>query len=162
AWCQRGEDSRGAGVRQRASASPDAGAQLYFLASHRSEPTRSVTRRWPRLRSVGFVRGKAMVHGKRVVITGASRGIGRSLALAFGGAGATVGVSAGAGGDLEAVAAEIAAGGGRAVAVPCDVTDPVQVAGLRERVTAEVGGVDILVNNAGAAGSHKFLDHPDE
>src|SRR5215218_6910988 len=103
-----------------------------------------------------------MVQGKRVVITGASRGIGRSLALAFSGAGAAVVVSARASDDLTAVAAEIVAGGGRALALPCDVTDPAQVAGLRERVIAEVGGVDILVNNAGAAGSHKFLDHPDD
>jgi NAD(P)-dependent dehydrogenase (short-subunit alcohol dehydrogenase family) len=103
-----------------------------------------------------------MVQGKRVVVTGASRGIGRALALAFGGAEATVVVSARASDDLTAVAAEIAASGGRAVVVPCDVTDPEQVGRLRERVVAEVGGVDILVNNAGAAGSHKFIDHPDE
>jgi NAD(P)-dependent dehydrogenase (short-subunit alcohol dehydrogenase family) len=103
-----------------------------------------------------------MVEGKRVVITGASRGIGRALALAFAGAGATVVVSARASADLTAVATEIGVAGDGAIAIPCDVTDPAQVERLRERVVAEIGGVDILVNNAGAAGSHKFIGHPDD
>ena len=103
-----------------------------------------------------------MLHGKRAVITGASRGIGRSLALAFAGAGATVVAVARESPDLTGVAEAITAAGGRAVAFPCDVTDSAQVERLRERVLAELGGVDILVNNAGAAGSHKFVGHPDE
>lgn len=103
-----------------------------------------------------------MFHGKRVVITGASRGIGRALALAFAEAGATVVVVARQSPDLAAVAEAIAVAGGRAVAIPCDVTDSAQVEHLRERVQVELGGVDILVNNAGAAGSHKFVGHPDE
>ena len=103
-----------------------------------------------------------MLQAKRVVITGASRGIGRALALAFAEAGATVAAVARQSPDLTNVAEAIISAGGRAVALPCDVTDPAQVEQLRERVQAELGGVDILVNNAGAAGSHKFVGHPDE
>jgi NAD(P)-dependent dehydrogenase (short-subunit alcohol dehydrogenase family) len=103
-----------------------------------------------------------MLHGKRVVITGASRGIGRALAIAFADAGAIVAATARQSPDLTEVAEAITSAGGRIVAIPCDVTDSEQVEQLRERVQAEIGGVDILVNNAGAAGSHKFIGHPDE
>jgi NAD(P)-dependent dehydrogenase (short-subunit alcohol dehydrogenase family) len=63
--------------------------------------------------------------------------------------------------SLEAVAAEIAAAGGKAHPLTCDVTDPAQVAALATAASA-IGPVDILVNNAGMAGSHKFITHPDE
>jgi NAD(P)-dependent dehydrogenase (short-subunit alcohol dehydrogenase family) len=97
-------------------------------------------------------------------VTGASRGIGRAIALALAAAGADVAVSARTTADLEALAEEIRGMGRRAVAIQCDVTDPVQVnANLAGGVLGGgLGGIDILVNNAGASGSAKFLGHPDE
>jgi NAD(P)-dependent dehydrogenase (short-subunit alcohol dehydrogenase family) len=100
--------------------------------------------------------------GKRAVVTGASRGIGRAIALALAGEGANVAVSARGGAELEALASEIGSLGRRSAAIACDVTDPAQVETLARRALDALGSVDILVNNAGAAGSHKFLGHPDE
>lgn len=100
--------------------------------------------------------------GKRAVVTGAGRGIGRSIALALADAGADVAVSARTVNDIEALVAEIQAIGRQGVGVTCDVTDPVQVQHMMTMVTEGLGGIDILVNNAGNAGSHKFLNHPDE
>jgi NAD(P)-dependent dehydrogenase (short-subunit alcohol dehydrogenase family) len=99
---------------------------------------------------------------RRALVTGASRGIGRSIALALAAAGADVALSARSPTDLEQVAAEVRAYGRRALAVPCDITDPAQVERMAANVADEYGGVDILVNNAGAAASHKFIGHPDE
>jgi NAD(P)-dependent dehydrogenase (short-subunit alcohol dehydrogenase family) len=99
--------------------------------------------------------------GKRALVTGASRGIGRSIALAFAQAGADVAVTARTETDLEALAGEIRATGSRGLAIGCDVTDPEQVRQMAARVLEEMG-IDILVNNAGVAPSHKFATHPDE
>jgi NAD(P)-dependent dehydrogenase (short-subunit alcohol dehydrogenase family) len=102
------------------------------------------------------------LQGRRAVVTGAGRGIGRSIALALAQAGADVAVSARSTAEIEGVAEQLRAFGRRALAIPCDVTDAAQVAQLAEAAVAGLGGVDILVNNAGAATSHKFLGHPDE
>lgn len=99
---------------------------------------------------------------KRVIVTGAGRGIGREIALRFALAGASVVVSSRTLPELEAVVDEIEAAGGTAHAVTCDVTDPEEVSDLAAAVAEGPGGADVLVNNAGAAGSHKFLTHPDE
>lgn len=92
-----------------------------------------------------------------VVITGASRGAGRAVALAFGAAGATV-VAAGRStrgqttenlpGSIDETAEAIVRAGGRALAVRCDVTLAADVDALFERVDAELGGPDVLVSNA--------------
>ncbi len=87
--------------------------------------------------------------GKIAIVTGASRGIGRAVALAFAAAGADVAVAARSQADLEAVAGEIQALGRRAVAVPTDVTLRDDLQSLIDRTQHELGGVDILVNNAG-------------
>lgn len=104
----------------------------------------------------------ASLAGRCAVVTGASRGIGRSIALTFSGAGAGVAVVARSREGLEAAAAEIGVGGGRVVPVVCDVTDPRQVERMARDVLDTLGGLDILVNSAGEAGSHRVLGHPDE
>ncbi len=100
--------------------------------------------------------------GRRAVVTGAGRGIGRRIALALAQAGADVAVTARTQGEIEQLAAEIRAMGRQSLAVPCDVTDSEQVKHMASTLIDGLGGVDILVNNAGNAGSHKFLNHPDE
>ena len=105
---------------------------------------------------------KTTLVGKRAVVTGAGRGIGRSIALALAEAGAEVAVSARTANDIEALVAEIRTTGRQGVGVTCDVTVPEQVQQMMTAVTEGLGGIDILVNNAGNAGSHKFLNHPDE
>ena len=105
---------------------------------------------------------KLALAGRRAVVTGGSKGIGRSIALTLAGAGADVAVIARGLPELEAVAAEIQVLGRRSLPVSCDVADPEQVQRMATRVIEELGGVDILVNNAGLARSHKFLNHPDE
>lgn len=100
--------------------------------------------------------------GKRALITGASRGIGRSTALMLAQMGADVALTARGTAELEQVAAEVVALGRKAVVISCDVTDPTQVQQMVEAARAQLGGIDILVNNAGSAQSAKFLGHPDE
>jgi NAD(P)-dependent dehydrogenase (short-subunit alcohol dehydrogenase family) len=100
--------------------------------------------------------------GKRAIVTGAGRGIGRSIALALARAGSDVALTARTVEDLQPVAAEIEAMGRRSLVAPCDVTDPRQVEAMSEVVLAGFGGLEILVNNAGHAESHRFVGHPDE
>ena len=94
---------------------------------------------------------------KRVLITGASRGIGESLAHAFARAGAMVALVARTGDTLQVLAAEL--GGTAHVA---DLSDPTQVATLIQRVEDEAGAIDILVNNAGVESTAGFTDAPDD
>jgi NAD(P)-dependent dehydrogenase (short-subunit alcohol dehydrogenase family) len=100
--------------------------------------------------------------GKRAVVTGATRGIGRSIALALAEAGADIAVSARTSDELTELAAHIHQMGRRAHAAPCDVTDPEQVRAMAAFALDALGGIDILVNNAGNAGSAKFAGHPDD
>lgn len=99
--------------------------------------------------------------GRRTLVTGAGRGIGRSIALALAAAGADVAVTARTSSEIEQVAAEIQSLGCRSFAIPCDVTNPSQVEQMSALVTQSFGTIDILVNNAGSGKSHKFLNHPD-
>jgi NAD(P)-dependent dehydrogenase (short-subunit alcohol dehydrogenase family) len=103
-----------------------------------------------------------LLAGKRAVVTGAGRGIGRSIALALAQAGANVAVTARTHLEIEQLVAEIQAMGRQSLAVTCDVTNPEQVTHMATTLIEGLGSVDILVNNAGNAGSHKFLNHPDE
>ncbi len=82
------------------------------------------------------------------LVTGASRGIGRAIALKLAAQGATV-VAAGRGGNAAATAAAIAEQGGRAEAVDVDVTDSVALAQLPGAIVRDHGRLDVVVSNAG-------------
>jgi 3-oxoacyl-[acyl-carrier protein] reductase len=86
--------------------------------------------------------------GRIAIVTGASRGIGRAVALALAEAGATV-VAAARGANAEETARTITGRGGTAVALPLDVTDAGSVQALVDGALAQFGRIDILVNNAG-------------
>ncbi|MEK6575888.1 MAG: SDR family NAD(P)-dependent oxidoreductase [Chloroflexota bacterium] len=102
-----------------------------------------------------------MSEAKIAWVTGAGKGIGEAIALALGGAGIKVAVSARTQSDIEKVAASITNLGGAAIPVLCDVTQPASVADAVSRVRQSLGPISILVNNAGAADSHKFIGHDD-
>ena len=87
--------------------------------------------------------------GKTVVVTGAGKGIGRSIALVLAQAGADVTLAARTESDLADVAAEIRSLGRRALVVLTDVSDSAQVDGLVQTAIDEFGQIDVLVNNAG-------------
>ena len=98
--------------------------------------------------------------GLTALVTGASSGIGRALALRLAKEGARVALVARREAELEALAGEIRAQSGEALVLPCDVADSGQVAATTARALEEFGAVDILVNNAGYGGQHSFLDWP--
>ena len=87
--------------------------------------------------------------GTVALVTGASSGIGEATARALAAAGASVAISARRGDRLERLGAELAAGGGTALPLESDVTDPEQAVAAVERTVAELGRLDIVVNNAG-------------
>lgn len=92
------------------------------------------------------------------VVTGASRGLGRAIALELGRLGATVVVNYKRKADLaEAVCVEIRANGGNAIAVQADVTDPEQVHSLMNDTFRQFRRLDILINNAGVTRDNYFL-----
>lgn len=92
------------------------------------------------------------LEGQVAIVTGAGKGIGRACALTFARAGADVALAARTPADLDAVAADIAALGRRAIAVPCDVNDEAALDRLVMRTREELGRLTLLVNNAGGAG----------
>ena len=84
------------------------------------------------------------------LVTGASRGIGRGIALMLARQGATV-VAAARGGNAKAVSEEIMAAGGKAESLPLDVTSPAAIDEAVAGTLVRHGRIDILVNNAGIA-----------
>src|SRR2546426_395075 len=86
---------------------------------------------------------------KACVVTGASRGIGRAIALAFAGQGADVVLAARSRNDLEEVRRRIEAQGRRAVVQVTDVTDLDQLRAAAAASVAHLGKIDVWVNNAG-------------
>lgn len=91
----------------------------------------------------------APLEDRRCVITGASRGIGAAIARRFAEAGATVALIARTGRDLDAVARDIAAAGGRAVVALADITRSAEVERAAAAIRERLGPIDTLVNNAG-------------
>jgi short-subunit dehydrogenase len=87
--------------------------------------------------------------GATALMTGAAGGLGTHLARALAGRGVHVGLSGRNEGALEALRDELRARGVRAEAVPADLSDPRQAAGLVGRAEAAIGPLDLLVNNAG-------------
>jgi 3-oxoacyl-[acyl-carrier protein] reductase len=86
---------------------------------------------------------------KTAIVTGASRGIGKAIALRLAAAGAKVACVARSADKLKETADSIAAAGGTAEVHPCDVTDSAAVRKLVEELAEKWGGIDIVVNNAG-------------
>lgn len=93
------------------------------------------------------------LQGKKALVTGGSKGIGRAIALTFAEAGADVAVAARSVAELDAVAAELRVFGGRVLAIPADLGQPEDIEHLAEATVAGLDGLDILVNNAGLLGS---------
>ena len=91
--------------------------------------------------------------GKRAVVTGGSRGIGRAIALALAEAGAGVSICARGVEALAATQAEIARHGRAAHAAVCDLGEEAAVAGYVAEAADALGGIDILVNNASGFGT---------
>lgn len=89
--------------------------------------------------------------GQTAIVTGAGRGIGRGVALALAAEGAAVVLASRTRRELADVAAAVRDRGGRALAVPTDVTSPEAVDALVEQTVAELGRVDVLVTAAGVA-----------
>ncbi|MFI1801180.1 SDR family NAD(P)-dependent oxidoreductase [Streptomyces sp. NPDC020379] len=99
----------------------------------------------------------------RALVTGASRGIGRAIALALAEAGADVAVTARHPEELDDLAADISARGRRSAALPCDATDLGRITACVRDAVAALGGIDILVNAAGVIPSFgPFLELTEE
>ena len=104
------------------------------------------------------------MQGKVAIVTGASRGIGKSMALGLAEAGASVVVAARTAeprgtlpGTIHETVAEIETAGGRALAVTCNVREEESIREMVNRTLDEYGAVDVLVNNAGIGGYAPFL-----
>ena len=100
--------------------------------------------------------------GRVAIVTGAATGIGRAIALRFGGEGARVAVADRNLGLAGETMRQLGDRGAEARLVACDVSDGAQVRAMVEEVVAEWGGVDVLVNNAGVPGTAAPADETAE
>ncbi len=106
--------------------------------------------------------GGPSLAGRRAVVTGAGRGIGRAVALALARAGADIGATSRTSQELDTLSVDVEGLGRTCVPVMCDVTNPEEVSDMAEAMRWGLGGIDILVNSAGGAETHTFINHPDE
>jgi len=97
------------------------------------------------------------LEGETAVVTGAGRGIGEGIAKVLASAGARVVCAARRASEIERVAEEINAAGGRALACATDVTDAQAVQGLADFAVSEFGGLHMWVNNAGGSSVQRAL-----
>ncbi|MXX93751.1 MAG: SDR family oxidoreductase [Chloroflexi bacterium] len=104
-----------------------------------------------------FTHEKHKLNGKVAIVTGAGRGIGKAIAIAYAAEGAAVGCAARTLSEIETTAAEITNAGGRAIAVQTDVTDLKSVSRLFNEVVSAFGGLDILVVNAAKTYDHRTV-----
>lgn len=102
--------------------------------------------------------GHKSLNGKIALVSGASKGLGRAMALALSAEGATVGLVSRGREQLEEVKSEISSLGGRAVAFIADVASEEAVRQLEREVSTEIGKVQILVNNAGTNIRKNLID----
>jgi 2-deoxy-D-gluconate 3-dehydrogenase len=102
------------------------------------------------------------LEGRTAFVTGASRGIGRSIALALAKAGAAVACAARALEEVKTAAAEIESAGGRACGLRLDVTQAAQITAAVKDAEKALGPIDILVNNAGITLEKKTVDVTDD
>jgi len=100
--------------------------------------------------------------GRVAIVTGASRGLGRAIALALAGAGADVALASRSVAELEETARAVEKLGRRALVVPTDVTVYSQVEALVESAARALGRLDIVVNNSGVAGVMPMAEMPPE
>lgn len=104
-----------------------------------------------------------LLDGKAALVTGASRGIGRAIALRLAAEGAKVAINyAGSTDKAEAVKAEIEQNGGEAILVQADVSDSASVEAMVAKVAETFGQIDILVNNAGITRDGLMMRMKDE
>jgi len=101
----------------------------------------------------------ASVRGLHALVTGASSGIGRTLALRLASEGARLSLVARRAGELERLAAEIRGADGEARVLPCDVADRTAAETCAVAAVDALGPVDLLVNNAGYGRHRRFVDH---
>jgi NAD(P)-dependent dehydrogenase (short-subunit alcohol dehydrogenase family) len=103
--------------------------------------------------------------GRRAIVTGGSKGLGKAIAAELLAEGAAVAICSRHADELEETAAElctVATAGQQLLALPCDVTEPAQVSDFVAAATMTLGGLDILVNNAGGARPGRFATLTDE
>jgi 7-alpha-hydroxysteroid dehydrogenase len=99
------------------------------------------------------------LQGRAALVTGGGRGIGAEIARTFAKAGAAVALTARTASEVEAVAKEIQAAGGTALAYPTDIADHDNLPGLIDATVDQLGGLDLVVNNAGGGYEWRsFLD----
>lgn len=96
-----------------------------------------------------------MLSGKTAIITGASRGIGKTIAIALGREKMRLALLARSADKLQEVVDEVHAVGGESIAVPCDLMDPDAVATSLQRIFQYFNSLDVLISNAGV-----FLEKP--
>jgi short-subunit dehydrogenase len=105
---------------------------------------------------------KRELNGRRILITGASSGIGRALAVQLAQAGAKLVLAARRENELHALAAEVSGRGAEVLAVRTDVTVEADRTRLFAEIKDRLGGLDVLVNNAGVASWAHFADSSEE